>query len=148
MVMQTQEEQTLVLATGEKETTMFWRHQAPILDSNKHSQRPSLFSRAFQRKQQRAQQRALVEPRLTEAGVVSDPAPSALAPAGLQPLDIQQLLRHASSLSTTPGTEAADLRRRLAELGPIPEVLQALQDILHNESAADPDLPVYEERHR
>jgi hypothetical protein len=59
--------------------------------------------------------------------------------------DVQQLLRRANSLNAPPGTPAADLRRRLAELGPIPEVLQALQDLLRSENTADLELPRYEE---
>jgi hypothetical protein len=56
------------------------------------------------------------------------------------PADVQLLLRRAG-----PGTAAADLQQRLVELGPIPEVLQALQNLLHSEAAANGELPEYEE---
>jgi hypothetical protein len=56
------------------------------------------------------------------------------------PADVQLLLRRAG-----PGTAAADLQQRLVELGPIPEVLQALQNLLHSEAAAHGELPEYEE---
>jgi hypothetical protein len=140
---QTPDDPSVTLATGDKETTMFWRHQAPVLHAGPPLSAP-------QRKRQRARPDTVGEP-------VSPPlVPTAAAereplvqtPVEVQPLDIQQLLRRADSLSTAPGTQAADLRQRLAELGPIPEVLQALQDLLRNESAVDPDLPRYEEMHR
>jgi hypothetical protein len=132
---------------------MFWRGQAPTLERDDHREDSTPLSRALQRKEQRAQQRARIEaeafgPVEAEAVAAPTPGPSTSAPANVQPLDIQQLLRRAGSLSTAPGTPAADLRQRLAELGPIPEVLEALQDLLHNETAADPDLPQYEETRR
>jgi hypothetical protein len=68
-------------------------------------------------------------------------------PAAGVPEDMRQLIREASD---APSTHAADLRQRLAELGPIPEVLQALQDLLRNEEVVDSSLPLYEpvnERH-
>jgi hypothetical protein len=131
---------------------MFWRGQAPTLERDDRREDSTPLSRVLQRKEQRAQQRARIEAEAgpAEAGAAAAPEPerSAPAPANAEPLDIQQLLRRAGSLSAAPGTPAADLRQRLAELGPIPEVLEALQDLLHNETAADPDLPQYEETRR
>jgi hypothetical protein len=140
---ETPDDPSVTGATGDKETTMFWWHQAPVLHSGAPLSAP-------QRKRQRARPDTAGEP--VSSPVVPTAAAErelfAAAPAEVQPLDIQQLLRRADSLSTAPGTQAADLRQRLAELGPIPEVLQALQDLLRNESAVDPDLPRYEEMHR
>jgi hypothetical protein len=133
---------------------MFWRGQAPTLDRNAERREGSTsHSRALQRKEQRAQQRARIEAEastLAEAGAAAapEPGPSTLAPADAEPLDIQQLLRRASLLSTIPDAQVADLRQRLIELGPIPEVLQVLQDLLRNEAAAEPDPPQYEDTRR
>jgi hypothetical protein len=152
MPAQTSNDPSVLVVTGEKETTMLWRGQVPVLEGGDRREGSIPLSRALQRKEQRAQQRARVQaesgPVEAEAVAAPESGPSTLAPANVQPLDIQQLLRRAGSLSTAPGTPAADLRQRLAELGPIPEVLEALQDLLHNETAADPDLPQYEETRR
>jgi hypothetical protein len=134
---------------------MFWRGQAPTLDRNAERRESSTpHSRALQRKEQRAQQRARIEAEAStsaEAGAAAapEPRPSTPAPADrAEPLDIQQLLRRASLLSTIPDAQVADLRQRVIELGPIPEVLQVLQDLLRNEAATEPDLPQYEDTRR
>jgi hypothetical protein len=141
------------VVTGKKETTIFWREQAPTLERDDRREDSTPLSRALQRKEQRAQQRARIEAEASgsveaEVAVVPEPGPSTLAPADVQPLDIQQLLRRASLLSTIPDAQVADLRQRVIELGPIPEVLQVLQDLLRNEAAAEPDLPQYEDTRR
>jgi hypothetical protein len=141
------------VATGEKETTIFWRGQAPTLKRDDRREDSTPLSRALQRKEQRAQQRARIEaeasgPVEAEAVAAPGPGPSTLAPANAEPLDIQQLLRRASLLSTIPDAQVADLRQRVIELGPIPEVLQVLQDLLRNEAATEPDLPQYEDTRR
>jgi hypothetical protein len=134
------------VGTGEKDTTTSWREQAPTLESSADVREGSTpLSRALQRKEQRAQQRARIQ---AEAVATSESGPSTLPPADVQPLDIQRLLRRASLLSTMPDAQVADLRQRLIELGPIPEVLQVLQDLLRNEAAAEPDLPQYEDTRR
>jgi hypothetical protein len=128
------------------------QQQAPTLERDDRREDSTPLSRALQRKEQRAQQRARVEAEAgpAEAGAAAAPEPerSAPAPANAEPLDIQQLLRRASLLSTIPDAQVADLRQRLIELGPIPEVLQVLQDLLRNEAAAEPDLPQYEDIRR
>jgi hypothetical protein len=141
------------VATGEKETTIFWRGQAPTLEGADRSEDCTPLARALQRKEQRAQQRARIEAEVSrsveaEAVAVPEPRPSTVAPADAEPLDIQQLLRRASLLSTIPDAQVADLRQRVIELGPIPEVLQVLQDLLRNEAATEPDLPQYEDTRR
>jgi hypothetical protein len=141
------------VATGEKETTIFWRGQAPTLRHDDRREDSTPLSRALERKEQRAQQRARIEaeasgPVEAEAVAAPEPGPSMLSPADAEPLDIQQLLRRASLLSTIPDAQVADLRQRVIELGPIPEVLQVLQDLLRNEAAAEADLPQYEDTRR
>jgi hypothetical protein len=140
------------VGTGEKDTMTSWREQAPTLESSADLREGSTpLSRALQRKEQRAQQRARIEVESSveaETVATSEPRPATVAPADAEPLDIQQLLRRASLLSTMPTTQVANLRQRLVELGPIPEVLQVLQDLLRNEAAAEPDLPQYEDTRR
>jgi hypothetical protein len=127
------------------------QQQAPTVERDDRREDSTPLSRALQRKE-RAQQRARVEAEAgpAEAGEAAAPEPerSAPVPANAEPLDIQQLLRRASLLSTIPDAQVADLRQRLIELGPIPEVLQVLQDLLRNEAAAEPDLPQYEDIRR
>jgi hypothetical protein len=141
------------VVTGEKETTIFWREQAPTLERADRREDSTPLFRALQRKEQRAQQRARMEaeesrPVEAQAVAAPEPGPSSLAPADAEALDIQQLLRRASMLSTIPDAQVANLRQRVIELGPIPEVLQVLQDLLRNEAAAEPDLPQYEDTRR
>lgn len=62
--------------------------------------------------------------------------PNPGAPVTPLPEDVQQLLR-------LPDT---DLRRRAEELGPIPEVLEAIQKILCVQNGTEGKLPRYEER--
>jgi hypothetical protein len=120
---------TVLVATEEKETTMFWRDQPP---ASLEPADASLLHLAFERKERRIQRRVVAAP--TEAGPSSAPSSE----------NVPQLLGGASSLSIPAGASAGDLRQRLAELGPIPEVLHALQDLLRNElSTAEPDLPQY-----
>jgi hypothetical protein len=140
---------------------MLWRDPAsdtPDLASGNEDEEPSsILRRALQRKERRIQQRAAA------AGTAGSSAHAPAAPPELIPAtapvdneEVQQLLLRANSLlSTVPGIPTDDLRQRVAELGPIPqvlqalgpipEVLQALQDLLRNESNADPDLPQYSE---
>jgi hypothetical protein len=141
------------VVTREKETTTWRREQAPTLERDSRREDSTPLARALQRKEQRAQQRARIEaeasgPVEAEAVAAPEPGPSILSPADAEPLDIQQLLRRASLLSTIPDAQVADLRQRVIELGPIPEVLQVLQDLLRNEAAAEPDLPQYEDTRR
>jgi hypothetical protein len=61
--------------------------------------------------------------------------------------DVEQLLRRADAAPSS--AQSAELRQRLADLGPIPEVLQALQDLLASQGERDPQLPQYaEQAHR
>jgi hypothetical protein len=79
-----------------------------------------------------------------ETSTTPEPSPS-LPPPGSAPAipeHVQQLLRRADE---APSAHAADLRRRLTELGPIPEVLEALQDLLQNHDTSDGSLPRYEQ---
>jgi hypothetical protein len=58
--------------------------------------------------------------------------------------DVEQLLRRADAAPSS--AQSAELRQRLADLGPIPEVLQALQDLLASQGERDPQLPQYAEQ--
>jgi hypothetical protein len=156
-----QDKATGLMTTGEKETTMFWRQQPPASLGQLHASEdhePSiLIRRALERKERRIQQRTPA----ADAGHSSDDASAASPEAGPStmpvPEDARHILRRANSLlSTAPGMPASDLSRRVAELGPIPDVLQALgpipevlqafQDLLRNESAKEPDLPQHSAR--
>jgi hypothetical protein len=153
-----------LISTGEKEMTMIWRARTPAAleasDGNQDHDPPSMIRRAFQRKERRRQQRAVAENEVEPTGEV--PALGPQPPIVPTPEDVQQLLHRANSLlSSAPGAPGDDLRQRLAELGPnpqvsqvlqvlgsIPEVLQVFQDLLRNENAAEPDLPQYSEGDR
>jgi hypothetical protein len=56
--------------------------------------------------------------------------------------NVRQLLQRTDN---APHAHTVDLRRRLVELGPIPEVLEALQDLLRNQDTLDGSLPRYEQ---
>jgi hypothetical protein len=141
-----------VLVAGEKETVMLWRDPAlEAADQSEDRSPASVLQRALQHKERRMQQRATAA---NEAGesttALLEPGASSLTGSE----DAQQLLRDANSLlMTMPAMPSDELRRRLAELGPIPQVLQALgpvpevlqafQDLLRAEITAGPDLPQY-----
>jgi hypothetical protein len=58
------------------------------------------------------------------------------------PEAVQRLLQRAESL---PDASTADTRRRVEEIGPIPEVIEAIQEILRAQNVPDVELPRYEE---
>jgi hypothetical protein len=136
---------------------MLWRDPAlEAVDQSEDRGPVSLLHRALQHKERRMQQRATAA---NEAGesttALLEPGASSLTGSE----DAQQLLRDANSLlMTIPAMPSDELRRRLAELGPIPQVLQALgpvpevlqafQDLLGNDSTAEPHLPQYSEDNR
>jgi hypothetical protein len=100
--------------------------------------------RIIPRKQFRARQEAaLADAARARVGPRTEPTPPVLAPSTVPELaDVQQLLRRAESV---PNASAADLRRRVEELGPIPEVIDAIQEILRAQNIEDVELPLYEE---
>jgi hypothetical protein len=105
-------------------------------------------SRTMQQKQRRTQQRAAagaedIPTPPAEAVLVPEPEIST-APA---PDDVRQLMRRVS-LQLAPSAQGAELRRRLEELGPVPEVIQALQEMLRSQSIEEDNLPQYEEGSR
>jgi hypothetical protein len=139
---------------------MAWRNQAPELNYTSHNrQSSSLLRRALERKERRVQRRRnavdVRRPSAEASAATSEPGPLVAPASG----DMQQLLRRANSLlSNAPGMPTDDLRQRVAELGPMsdvlqalgpmPEVLRTLQDLLRNESTTEPDLPQYSEGNR
>jgi hypothetical protein len=129
---------------------MHWRGQGAVLPELKSGGTPDstpLF-RAMQQKQRRTQQRAAAAAGAsatppTEGIPVPEPGSSA-APA---PVDVQQLMWRVS-LQLAPSAQGAELRRRLEELGPVPEVIQALQEMLRSQNIEEDNLPRYEEGSR
>jgi hypothetical protein len=81
-----------------------------------------------------------------ELSILAELEPTATGP--LFSAEVCQLLRRVESLrsaSVTDGPQVTELQRRVRELGPPEEVLQALQEILRMDNEADADLPEYEE---
>jgi hypothetical protein len=64
-----------------------------------------------------------------------------------QATDVERMLQNARSIASMSGSQTDALQRKLEELGPTQEVLEALQAILrrNNEQGEDLDLPRYEE---
>jgi hypothetical protein len=127
---------------------MVWRDPAPPFLELHHEREPSsLLARALQRKEDRMQTRAIVTGTAASSSATSStPDPS---PAGLAPEDAQQLPRYVNSLPAETGDEPVDeLSQRLAELGSIPQVLQALQNLIRHDNTAEPALPQYDESRR
>jgi hypothetical protein len=138
--------ETRIVPIGEKQTAMVWRDQTPIALASLPvvDQEPAPLPR---RQLLPFLNRKRHPPEPGFSNVAAVPSSSASPPAAGVPENVRQLIREASD---APSTYAADLRQRLAELGPIPEVLQALQDLLRNEEVIDSSLPLYEpvnERH-
>jgi hypothetical protein len=81
-------------------------------------------------------------------------APAGLGSTTFGPVlsdEVRQILRRAESLrsaSVSDGPQVTDLQRRLRELAPPEEVLQALQGILRVDNEVNVDLPEYEEGSR
>jgi hypothetical protein len=154
-----QDPETRVVTIGEKQTALFWRNEIPVSLSTVLDIRPTQPNTSTSRRpaslpnfpagwrKQRRERRALSVIAEERSGGAPAQMLGRETTSMVHP-DVQQLLRRANSLNAPPGTPAADLRRRLAELGPIPEVLQALQDLLRSESTVDSELPRYEEGSR
>jgi hypothetical protein len=145
---------------GEKRNAMFWRNQLPLSFSTVLPIRTGWLTgetprdsnpnhvQTLRRKRHQARQGLPIAAgdRTEDPGLNPVPRPSTLA---VTPADIQQLLRRANSLSAVaPSSPVADLQRRLEELGPVPELIQALQNMLRNQNVPDADLPQYEEGSR
>jgi transcription elongation GreA/GreB family factor len=126
---------------------MLWRDQPSAeLDhegAEQNLQSPLL--RAFRRKQARVQQRVALNQELGRSVAPELPTSRPSLAISQMSEDVRRLLRRAESL---PDTSAAELRRRVEELGPIPEVLQAIQEILRAQNIPDVDLPQYDEGER
>jgi hypothetical protein len=139
----------MLVDIGEKKTMMAWREPGPpVLEARQDPEPGSLLTRALQRKERRMQQRAGIEDAggSVAAAAFSEPGPSSAAPT---PEDVQQLPRYANVPSTSPGGEPVEeLSQRLAELGSIPQVLQALQNLIRHDNTAEPALPQYDEGNR
>jgi hypothetical protein len=137
-----------VTAPGEKGITTRW--QNPITGPTNEIQdlHPSaLLRRALLRKEHRLRLRDGV---INQAGSTSRAQAQPDPVTGPTPANNQERPRRAASLSGPPGggAQLGDLSQRLVELGPIPEVLEALQNILRNDNTADTDLPQYDEGNR
>jgi hypothetical protein len=130
---------------------MHWRGPgAALLELNPSGTPDSTpISRAMQQKQRRTQQRAAAAAAGASATPPAEgiPVPEPGSSAAPAPVDVQQLMRRVS-LQLAPSAQGAELRRRLEELGPVPEVIQALQEMLRSQNIEEDDLPRYEEGSR
>jgi hypothetical protein len=155
------EDQTYILPITNKKTALFWKNQLPasFADSTNDPLGPPLRSVADSSPSlQQSAPSGSITISLLRPEIVSTPnfeaiqvPPSvAISSSAVSP-DIRQLLQRAESLQSTPGSvpraQAVELQQRLEELGPIPEVLEALQAILRRQNAGESGLPRYEERH-
>jgi hypothetical protein len=163
--------QTRIVQIGEssEKTAVFWRDQIPAslssvmdihrrpaptspttpTDRARRGSRASSIEMGPMHGEPVAEQRApfgRMEPNTKHnaSTTIADPA-----------LNVDHLLARAESIrsrSGRDGTRVTELQQRLAELGPIPEVLEALQELIRNSEVdvrdADSELPRYEEGRR
>jgi hypothetical protein len=117
--------------------------QIPEFAGSGERQDVSALSRALERKRQRALHRVDAQaPGALLAGADLAESGSSVEP---QSDDVQRLMRQVPP-HLVPSPQGVELHRRLEELGPVPEVIQALQEMLRRENVAEDDLPQYEER--
>jgi hypothetical protein len=117
--------------------------QIPEFAGSSERQENSALSQAWERKRQRALYRADAQtPGAPLAGAELAESGSSVEP---QSDDVQRLMRQVPP-HLVPSPQGVELHRRLEELGPVPEVIQALQEMLRRENVAEDDLPQYEER--
>jgi hypothetical protein len=154
-------DQTHILPITSEKTALFWRNELPASFVNPTID-PIGSSRSIRGPDSSLQHSASTGPTATPLLRPKEPAsisnsdvshipPSATMPSSAVSSDVRLLLQRAESLRSAPGSvpraQAVELQRRLEELGPIPEVLEALQAILRRQNVGDTELPRYEDGH-